>query len=70
MEFIIGALILLLFLQQLHWAKTTQKLIDKLMSRDYGSYVHATQPPVKREAINVVEEPAEDLGTLSTFDLR
>jgi hypothetical protein len=60
-------LIGLLIYQQWFWSRQNQKLIDKLMSRNYGEYVQATKEPELPKRGNIVPEPLEDLNTLTGF---
>lgn len=57
----------LLAYQQVYWSKLTQKLVDKLMSRNYHEYKQAEGlQPIKGRA-KAPEEVSEDLGVLNDF---
>lgn len=44
MEYIIWGLVGLNVFQMVYWSRQVQKLVDKLMSRNYHEYVQTTQP--------------------------
>jgi hypothetical protein len=62
---IISFLLGLIVFQQLYWAKQCQRLIDKLMSRDYGFYKAQDKTPEKVVRMQLPEEQDLDFGSLS-----
>ena len=50
------------------YSRQIQKLLDKLMSRDYREYHSVTAPPKKNERIELPETP-EDLRVLQGFQI-
>lgn len=48
----------------------TQKLVDKLMSRDFSDYKYAQSPPVIQARQAPPQEPDEDLGIMEQIGLR
>jgi len=54
--------------QQWFWSRQVQKLIDKIMSRNYAEYVQASAPPPAPSRIMVPEE-REDLGALQGIQI-
>ncbi len=56
----------LLLIQHFFFLRQIQKLIDKLMSRDFSEY-NAANKKVIEKTIKIPSEPAEDLRTLQTF---
>lgn len=46
MEYIAFGLLVLNVFQMVYWSRQVQKLVDKIMSRNYAEYVQATQPPL------------------------
>ena len=51
--------------QQIFFTKQIQRLVDKLMSRDFTTYVQATKPPPPRVMLPIGEP--EDLSALNEF---
>lgn len=62
---IIGCLILLIAGQQLFYSWQIQKLVDKVMSRNYHEYVKATEPKTPRKVPELSELDREDLIALN-----
>lgn len=62
-------LIVMLLLQQAFWMFHTQKLSNKLMSRNYAEYLQAQASAKNTAAAPPLppREPVEDLGALSSF---
>lgn len=59
MEYALIALAALIVYQQVFWSRQVQKLVDKLMSRNYAEYVQATKPilpKVKVDDDSAIEE--------------
>lgn len=46
MEYVALGLIALNVYQFFFWSRQVQKLVDKLMSRNYAEYVQVTKPPL------------------------
>lgn len=62
---IVIALGLLVFYQQWFFTREIQKLIDKLMSRNFAEYQQVVNPPPQEPPrINLNDEPQEDLRVL------
>lgn len=64
-------LALLNVFQLIYWGAQLQKLVDKLMSRNYGEYVQTnnTQTVVKQKT-NIDDEPKEDFGILENLGVQ
>jgi hypothetical protein len=62
-EIIILVLSGVIVFQQLFHMRQIQKLIDKVMSRDFAAYRAASEKPEKVE-VRLPAEPPEDLRTL------
>lgn len=45
-NWLLVSLLLLNVFQAVYWSRQVQKLIDKLMSRNYAEYVSLTNPPL------------------------
>lgn len=62
---ILSLLFVIIVFQQIFWARVTQKLVDKLMSRNYHEYVQAqqTSPAVRARAKDSPDD-FEDLSAL------
>lgn len=60
----LGTLALVLIYNTWFWSKHTQKLADKLMSRNYGDYQHAQTLTEKKPSIKLENELPEDLRAL------
>lgn len=65
----------LIVFQQLYWMRQIQKLIDKLMSKNYADYIQATAPslPPRHPFGDITvrpEEVLEDLGVLNAIQVR
>lgn len=58
------ALLAVIVLQQLFYMRQVQKLVDKLMSRNYAEYSQSEkfQKTEPRVNINQFEEPLEDIN--------
>ena len=65
---VILSLIGLNVFQHVYWSRQNQKLVDKLMSRNYHEYVQAQPQP---SALKMVAEPEDpdDLRPLQGFQL-
>ncbi len=64
-EFVIGALILVIVIQQVYFMRQIQMLVNKLMSGTYQNYVNAETPKPPR--IKIDDLPSEDLSPLTDF---
>lgn len=53
--------------QLVYWSRQVQKLVDKLMSRDYHTYELSKQPVLTPPKPQAAEEPNEDLAPLTDF---
>lgn len=64
-DLVIPMLCAIIGYQQWFWSKQVQKLIDKVMSRNYAEYAHsnAPPPPLNRE-FRMDLNQTEDLSTL------
>ena len=58
MEYIALALLALNVFQIVYWSRQVQKLVDKLMSRNYAEYVQVSKPPLP--TVKVTEDDAVD----------
>ncbi len=58
MEYVIYALVILNIAQLVFWSRQVQKLVDKLMSRNYAEYVQVNNPPLPTVIVedDLVEE--------------
>lgn len=68
MEYWAGSLVALvgiIIFQQVYWAVVVNKLINKLMSRDYGFYHSQNKEMPKVTRMPLPESPDLDFGTLS-----
>lgn len=70
MTVVLAGLIALLCWQQWFWMRHTQKLVDKLMSRDYTEYKYSSNPPAITPRSPEPQQPDEDLGILEQIGLR
>ncbi len=59
-------LVVLLGAQQAFYMFQVQRLIDKLMSRNYFEFKQAEQPIIQRKP-TVDQSPDEDIGSLAEF---
>lgn len=63
---VIFFLFLIIIFQQIFWSRVAQKLVDKLMSRNYHEYVQAQQTsPAVRVRVNDSPDDFEDLSALN-----
>ena len=67
--FIIGLLCGVIIIQQINFNKQCQGLVDRIMSRDYHSFIQsevaAKEAVLKKQEVRIEEpEPMEDLRTL------
>lgn len=68
-EYLPLLLVAMLMYQQFFFMRHIQRLVDKVMSRDYRDYVTTQEPPVvQRSAANDQGAP-EDLGVLQGFGI-
>lgn len=70
MVWVIVALSGLLVWQQFFWMRHTQKLVDKLMSRDFADYKQQTTPRPVVPRGTPIEQPDEDMGVMEQIGLR
>lgn len=68
-EAMILTLVVAIAYQQWFYSRQIQKLVDKLMSRNYADYQHAQTPTAPVVRIPTEAEPPEDLRTLQEFQL-
>lgn len=66
-ELVIALLCALIVYQQWFWARQNQRLVDKVMSRNYAEYHAVQQAPAVTERGILVPDPLEDLNTLQGF---
>lgn len=64
--YLIGFFLALLTAQHFFFMHQIHKLLDKLMARDYGSYVRANKPPQLR--VQAPTEPVEDVNALPKLE--
>lgn len=69
MELVIGTLILLVVGQQAYYGFIVNKLINKLMSRNYGEY-EASKPAKQDLKVKLDQGIPEDLAYLNNMDPR
>lgn len=66
MELICVSLLIFIALREIWFSYSTNKLLNKLMSRDYQSYTQSEKKPeVHKVFLN--QDPEEDLGPLDGF---
>lgn len=66
------SLLILLLVQQCFWMFYTQKLINKLMSRNYGEFVQSEvlkEPAKKKQNLTEELKDTENLAALSDFSI-
>ena len=69
MDSLVVGLIVYCLLREVFFLYSTQKLINKIMSRDYNTYKMAESGPSHEPATyKGIEEEPEDLGTLQAFN--
>lgn len=59
----LGLLLMLIF-QQVYLTMTINRLVDKLMSRNYHEYVQSSNPPADIPVVKIDDEPVEDLNQM------
>lgn len=67
-EIILTTMVSLLVYQQWFYLREIQKLVDKLMSRDFGEY-NRTANPAPKIKIKLPEAVPEDMGALKEFGI-
>lgn len=51
------------------WTKQVQKLVDKVMSRNYAEYMQAQKPSTPINRLQIPVEEREDLGALQDLHI-
>lgn len=69
MEYLAYVLLAIVVGQQVYWSRVTNKLVDKLMCRNYAEYVQLTKPapilPKALEDYSAIEEEKSILSELN-----
>ncbi len=56
--------------QVVYWSRQVQKLVDKLMSRNYAEYNQSQIVPTPRLEVKLPPDDSEDLNALNSFHPR
>lgn len=66
---VFATLLVLLVAQHFFFLRQIQKLVDKLMSRDFHDYQRSIEKPEIKPRVQLPIDPPEDLGSLHGFQI-